>query len=99
MDKGYWQRIAEWATGNSDGCTGVKDIYVECCWEHDFHFRYGHTLDGDPITFKESNAQFRRCIQSRSKLGRFSPLSWIRWAGVTLGGKHIWDRHREQDHG
>jgi hypothetical protein len=90
----YWERVKEWAAANSDGCTGVKDIHVHCCWEHDYHFRHARTLDGEPITFDETNLEFRKCIQAASKLGRFSPLSWIRWLGVKHFGRAIWDRHR-----
>jgi hypothetical protein len=95
--QGYWERVKKWALPNSDGCTGVKDIYVECCWEHDYHFRYAETLDGTPISFEEANKQFRKCIQSRSKLGRFSPLSWWRWVGVSLGGRVAWNNHRQRE--
>lgn len=96
-DTTYWQRLKEWALPHSDGCTGVPDFHVECCWEHDYHFRKGTTLDGEPITFAEANAEFRRCIQSRSRLGRFSPMSWWRWVGVTVGGRAKWDEYRQKE--
>ena len=93
----YWTTLAVWAAKESDGCTGVKDWWVEACWEQDWHWRYAVTLYGDPITFDESNARFRRSIQMRSHLGRFNPLSWIRWLGVRRLGRHIWDAHRKRN--
>lgn len=95
-DKAYWSLIAGWAADNSDGCTGVPDHYVEACHEHDFHYRYATTLYGEPITFMEANARFKDAIQMRSKLRWFSPLSWIRFLGVTSFGKPLWDKHRER---
>ena len=96
-NQAYWRALAGWAKDNSDGCTGVKDIYIHACWEHDFHYRYAVTLFGEPITFNEANARFRQVIQGSSKLKWFSPISWIRFAGVKMFGKPIWDRHRERN--
>jgi hypothetical protein len=87
---GYWERLKEWAAQNSDGCTKAADIHVECCYEHDYHYVFGETLEGSPITKAEADVQFRRCIQSRSKLGKFSPMSWWRFAAVRLFGKGKW---------
>ena len=82
----YWDRIRQRAEElHSDGCTGVPEFYHDCCLEHDIHCRTGETLDGTPITRKEADAQFRRCIQNRSMFGCFSPLSWWRWVGVRIG--------------
>lgn len=81
----YWKLVRKRAFElGTDGCTGVVDIYVDCCYEHDIHWRTGRTLDGDPISAKEMNARFRWCIQSRSRFGRWSPMSWVRWMGVTV---------------
>jgi hypothetical protein len=96
-DTTYWTTLAVWAHKESDGCTGVKDWWVEACWEHDWHWRYAVTLYGDPITFDEANARFRQSIQMRSLLGRFNPLSWIRWEGVRRLGRGIWDDHRRKN--
>lgn len=83
-DEAYWLAIEAEATRRlSDGCTAVKDYHVLCCYEHDLHWN-GHRLDGTPISRGQANKEFRQCIQGRSKLGRFSPLSWWRWAGVTF---------------
>jgi hypothetical protein len=82
----YWDLVRAKAKElNSDGCTVVADIYVDCCFEHDLAYRTGLTVYGDPITRKEADVRFRKCIQSHSKLGKFSPLSWVRYAGVRLG--------------
>ena len=91
----YWGWVKSWAKTHSDGCTGVPDWYVEACHEHDYHFRYGATLFQDPITFDEANTRFRKAIQMRSRLRWFSPLSWVRFAGVTYLGKGLWEMHRK----
>lgn len=87
-DDAYW--VAVYARARqlkSDGCSGVPDLYVECCWEHDLAYRTGHTLTCEPITRVEADAEFRRCIQARSRLRRFSPVSWVRWVGVRVFGR------------
>lgn len=96
-DKAYWKAVADWAKDNSDGCTGVPDYYIEACWEHDFHYKYAQTLYGDPITLEEANSRIRKAIQMRSKVRWFSPLSWIRYLGVSILGTPIWDKHRERN--
>lgn len=81
----YWQKVRELAKElKSDGCTGVPDFFLDCCFEHDVHWRSGVTLDGNPISQMEANRELRRCIQSRSKFGFFSPLAWERFIGTTL---------------
>lgn len=92
-NEAYWQRVREWAAQNdSDGCTLVADIYLDCCYEHDKAYRDGTDMDGNPISRRAADRQLRRCIQSRSKLGLASPISWIRWFGVRIGGLFLW-RH------
>ena len=93
----YWLAILMWARSHSDGCTGVPDFYLEACSEHDFHYRYGMTLYGQPITFREANTRFRRVIQMLSWWGVLSPVSWWRWAGVSIGGRRIWRKHRAKN--
>jgi hypothetical protein len=84
----YWDRVRAVAEGlHSDGCTLVADWYLDACYEHDIHWRTGQTLAGAKITTAEANTRFRRVIQSRSKLGRLNPVSWVRWVGVTLGAR------------
>lgn len=81
----YWVIVRKAAAAlKSDGCTGVKDFYKDSCLEHDIHWRTGRTVFGVPITTAQANTRFRKVIQSRSRAGRFSPLSWIRWAGVSV---------------
>lgn len=81
----YWGHVRATAKIlNSDGCTGVKDYYLDSCLEHDIHWRTGRTVYGVPITKQQANERFRRVIQSRSKLGRLSPMSWWRFAAVSV---------------
>lgn len=88
---GHWERVRQRAAElNSDGCTWVADFFLDCCLEHDIAYRTGCDVDGNPTTRAETDARFRRCIQSRSKLGRFSPMSWWRWAGVRVLGRKLW---------
>lgn len=83
----YWdairRRAAELA---SDGCTLVADFYLDACLEHDVHWRTGRTLDGALISTRQANLRFRYVIQNRSPFGRLSPMSWWRWAGVSIAG-------------
>lgn len=84
----YWARVWDKAGElGADGCTGVTGAFVECCLEHDIHYRTGQRLDGTPITRRDADARFRACMQSRSKLGFFSPMAWWRWAGVRIFGR------------
>lgn len=100
----YWGYVHEWATKiNSDGCTVVVDWYLPCCEEHDVHYYFARTINevsgelNGPITFDDANTRLRQCIQHRSKLGVFNPISWIRWWGVKDFGRHAWNRHRERE--
>lgn len=94
-DHPYWAHVRFVATQlHSDGCTGVVDFYKDACLEHDIHWRTGQTLDGATISTAQANTRFRLVIQSRSKLGRFSPLSWGRWLGVSLGAKVLAHRSK-----
>ena len=85
-DHPYWVDVRRRAfLLRSDGCTGVRDVYRDSCLEHDLHWRTGYTLHGLPITTIQANRRFRKVIQSRSPFGRWSPLAWWRWVGVTIG--------------
>lgn len=89
----YWHQIRVLAARlDSDGCTGVADFYLDACLEHDVHWRTGKTIYGDRISTRESNARFRRVIQDRSPFGRLSPMSWWRWAAVSVVG--VWRNGR-----
>lgn len=88
----YWDEIRRTAAHiGADGCTLVSDIYLDSCLEHDIHYRWHTWIDGSPITKEEADRRFRAVIQSRSPLGRWSPVSWVRWAGVALFGQRSWD--------
>jgi hypothetical protein len=79
----YWLR--EWASHNSDGCTKVPDVWVICCWQHDFGCRMGF----DPRDYyqniltpigKVANATLlRQCFIASSKLHHLSPWAWTCW--------------------
>lgn len=75
---------------NSDGCTGVKDYFRDCCVVHDLGYRYRIDPWGRFIERSQVDAGLRTCIQSKSKFGRFSPISWIRWAGVRIFGRFLY---------
>ncbi len=93
----YWSFIKQWASTYSDGCSGVADIYVRACWEHDYHYRYARTVAGEPITRAQADARFRQVVQWDSPAHRFSPLSWWRWAGLRLFARRAWSNHRRND--
>lgn len=96
----YFTWLARWAWKRSDGCTGVSNWYLFCCWAHDFGYQTGldpyqywmghRVAQGEP----ESNTKLRWCIQAESKLGRFNPISWIRYWGVSLFGRFFYNPNR-----
>ena len=91
-DEAYWEQVRAVADEiESDGCSKVPDFYGIACAEHDIHYRLHHRLDGSPITKAEADWEFRQAIQSHSKLGRFSPMSWWRWLGVKWFGQKAWE--------
>lgn len=95
-DDSYWEQVSKKATElASDGCTGVIDFYLPCCHRHDLMYRLHVDMDGTPITRAEADAKFRECMQKRSRLGNFNPMSYIRWAGVRIFGHKAW-KHREK---
>ena len=81
----YWW-LKEWASKHSDGCTDIKDVYVICCWQHDFCCAMGFdprdymlgTLT--PISKFKSATLLRNCFIESSKLHQLSPLAWIFWS-------------------
>lgn len=90
-DTGYWSRVRARAKElNADGCTGVADIYVDSCFEHDIHYRTHATLYGDPLSRADADQILRERIQEFSFLDGFSPMAWWRWAGVRLFGGPSW---------
>jgi hypothetical protein len=93
----YWEWLKrEAAARGFDGCTGVPEFFHLCCLEHDFAYRTGlcprdYYLGRYTRTDRAAtDRRFRLCIQSQSKLGKWSPLSWWRWAGVRLLAGKAW---------
>lgn len=83
----YWQRVRERAKAlGSDGCTGVADIYVDCCYEHDIACSTGMDVNGNPTNWAEAAFRLRRCLQDRSRWGVLNVFAWTRWIGVRLHG-------------
>jgi hypothetical protein len=80
----------------ADGCTGVPEFYRDCCLLHDIAYRTGRNPAAlylgreEFITRSEADQLFRDCMQQRSKLGKFNPMSWWRWAGVRLFASKAW---------
>lgn len=101
----YWARI--WRRSeqlDSDGCTAVPDWLEYTCREHDVHFRTHHTLYRVPITWGQSNYAYRVRIQQGSafaglripylvdSFGFLSPVSWWRWAVLSVVSWRAWDK-------
>lgn len=82
----YLKWLTAWAKEHSDGCTGVLDIHVHCCWQHDYCYQTGtdprEAFMGRRVRLnrQQSDDLFRGCNQCESPFGRFSLLSWWRWA-------------------
>ena len=84
----YWDRVRDKAAElGADGCSMATGAFVECCLEHDVHYRTGKTLRGMTISRRDADARFRACMQARSRFGAFSPMAWWRWAAVRLFGR------------
>lgn len=91
-NKIYWSEIRTWANNlKSDGCTGVADWMVWACLEHDCHYRMHHDLKGNVLTKAEADYIFRVRMQQGSALGVLSPISWWRWAAVSVLGRKAWN--------
>lgn len=83
----YWDAVRKRAAElQSDGCSHVTQAFLDCCLEHDIHYRTGHTLLGVKITREEADRLFRKCMQQRSMFKYFSPMSWWRWMAVRVFG-------------
>lgn len=107
----YWEWIrSEASLVDTDGCTGVSGLRIECCFEHDLAFRTGKeprdafrlarlgSLDpwgeAKRTTFEQANERFLHCLQTRSKWGFYSPMAWWRWVGVMVTTRDTWDCYR-----
>jgi len=94
-----WLR-EEAALIHADGCTGVTNLYADCCLQHDLEFYYaksaadayrqqraGHPApwrDAVPVTFDEANAHFRACHFRSSRFGYLNLVGWYRYAAMRL---------------
>lgn len=92
----YWQKLKSIDIERiskaikSDGCSNVPEFYHPGCVMHDFWYRTHQDFSGETITKAEADKRFRLYIQSKSKFGRFSPMSWWRWLGVKWFGQKAW---------
>jgi len=86
------RRISEFL--ESDGCSMVLDFYKRCCIFHDWWYATHLDFDLSDISRAEADKRFRHCIQSRSMLRKFSPMSWWRWLGVRTWGGRPWANER-----
>ncbi len=94
----YWDRIKAYAyVLKGDGCTGAPDLfYGDCCNEHDVHYKTGFTLKGKPISRKQADKKFLRCLKKNGKtpiLGTFI-LPYIYYGAVRLFGQSAWDKDK-----
>lgn len=95
----FWDWIRqEAALIHADGCTGVSNMYGECCLQHDLEFYYGRSatdgywhygnreaeywLTAKRITFEDANDHFKRCHFRQSKAGYLNVFAWWRYAVV-----------------
>lgn len=110
----YWQWVrAEAALIDSDGCSAVTGMKIECCFEHDLGYYYAKDAhdayrswrmgrvdvwtDALPIDRMKTDARFRRCLQYHSKWGMWSPMALWRWLGVRWKAQKAWDSHRARE--
>lgn len=109
----YWNWLAsEAALLDTDGCSHVTGLRIECCYEHDVAYTHGkdprsaylHYVQGHnywteavPISRSEADRRFWRCHCNRSLLGHYSPFAALRWLGVRLFGRRAWVKHRQRE--
>lgn len=100
---------------DTDGCSRVSGFQVDCCFEHDLGYYYAadprdayrlyrlgdhdYWQHASPITREDVDSRFRKCHQTRSKFGQWSPMAFWRWLGVRRFGQSRWDAHRERERG
>lgn len=86
----FWRRVRSCCQRlKCDGCTGVPDWRRPCCDWHDLLWRTGHDLEGNPVSGAQANVEFRKCLQHLSRLRWFSPMSWWRYAAVTISKRWL----------
>ena len=97
----------------SDGCTVVSELFHAACLQHDLAYywaknpvsayrlyllEYTNPWDNaTAITRSQADEQFKKCIKSKSKLKNWSPLAYLRWFGVRIGGRWAWNKHRQRE--
>lgn len=108
-DNAYWATVRAYAKKYKfDGCSGVPDFYRLACDEHDYHYRFGRTIFGDAITQDEADVRMRVVIRHLAKTGLSwhprswkhvvgFPMSWWRWAALSVVGDRAWEEHRARE--
>lgn len=81
----------------TDGCSSITQVYQLCCYEHDIAYRTAKDVEGNPLTRREADAAFRKCMQGKSKLGKASPVAAVRWVAVRAFGWWGWRKARKKD--
>jgi len=68
----------------SDGCSGVLDLYVDVCYEHDIHYATHCCFYlGDELTQEDADRYLKWGIQYFSSFGRCSPMAWWRYTALS----------------
>ena len=93
QDREYWDAIVKIAVDRSfDGCSGVTQLYQECCFAHDLHYADHKEIYGNPITRWQSDLQFLKDMQVRSPAGYLDEVAWKRFFWLRLSGWIVWGR-------
>lgn len=57
----HWAKVRARAKAlGTDGCTGVADWYIDCCYEHDIACATGMDIHGNATNWAEAAARLRR---------------------------------------
>ena len=104
---------SEAAIIETDGCSKVSGGYRKCCLAHDLSYYYAkdpinayrvylqgvadYWRQADPIDQQEADSDLRRCMQSQSKFGWWSPMAGWRWLALKRVGRKACDEHRKRE--
>ena len=89
-DKMYWSDVHLFADAvEADGCTGVADLFVWSCLEHDVFYRTHKFIGGGDITKVQADYILRIRIQQVHMSFLKWPISWIRWFGIAVLFKNV----------
>lgn len=89
IDKHYLEALNN--SISSDGCTDVPDFHSKCCCIiHDLGYRFKIDPWGNPVSRRTVDANLRKCMESKSQLGKFSPFAWTYWLGVRSFGRFFY---------